>query len=114
MNEQTDSSAAGVVGAMFGVALLLVAFGSIAAGISIVRSQRAVAVDAHGHATIGWLVLASGVALIVLVTPANISGDLVFRMVALTAWSALFIGFGRLLARTAGPVRALNYKEIAV
>jgi hypothetical protein len=47
-----------------------------------------------------WMVLASGLVLVLLVTPANISGNPVFRMVALALWSATFIPLGRTISRS--------------
>ncbi|MGI8653488.1 MAG: hypothetical protein ACR2I7_11910, partial [Geodermatophilaceae bacterium] len=48
-----------------------------------------------------WMVLASGVVMILLVTPAIISGDLVLRMLALTLWSLTFIPLGRAISTSA-------------
>ena len=45
------------------------------------------------------MVLASGAVIIVLVTPANISGDLVVRTLALILWSLTFIPLGRTIAK---------------
>jgi hypothetical protein len=112
--DQTSSSAADVVSAMFGVASLLVAVGSIVTGAAVVRRQRATAtpLDEGNLAGIGWLVLASGVTLLVVVTPANFSGDLVFRMVSLMAWSAIFVGVGGLLVRlTADPEHVATRRD---
>jgi hypothetical protein len=100
--QATDSAAASVVSGMFGIASLLVAVGCIVAGGAIVRMQRVTHVGAGGPSTraLGRLVLASGLVLLVVVTPANVSGDLTFRMASLMAWSALFVPLGGLLART--------------
>ena len=46
-----------------------------------------------------WMVLASGAVIILLVTPANISGDLVVRTLALILWSLTFIPLGRTIAK---------------
>jgi hypothetical protein len=97
-DHRTDSAAAGVIGAMFGAASLLVAVGSMIAGVVLVRTAE------QGTSAAGWLVLLSGVTLVVLVTPANMSGNLDFRMAALMLWSAFFIALGLTLVRL--PVRA--------
>lgn len=86
--ESNSSSLAVNVGSAFGVASLLTAFGSVIAGVVIVRTRA-------WHGLGRWMVLSSGVIMVVLVTPANISGDLVFRTVALTLWSLTFIPLGR-------------------
>ncbi len=95
-----DAGAQGLSSA-FGVASLMTAMGSIIAGAVIRRGRAAAAAP--------WL-LASGIAMIVLVTPANISGNPTFRMVALMLWSLCFVGLGlavrRLPARTPSAVRA--------
>jgi hypothetical protein len=52
------------------------------------------------------MVLWSGVLLVVLVTPANVSGNLVFEMLALTLWSLTFVPLGRELIRSQNVVAA--------
>ncbi len=94
--QHTDSAAVGIVGMLFGLASLLVAAGSIAAGLSLVRTSG------ENGSAVGWPVLLSGITLLVLVTPANIAGDLGFRMAALMLWSACFVALGAALVR---PVR---------
>jgi hypothetical protein len=89
----TDSTAAGIVSTMFGLASLLLVAGSISTGAAFMRRQ---------HAGIGVLLLASGGTLLVLVTPANISGDLTLRMASLMVWSASYVGIGGLIWRTDG------------
>jgi hypothetical protein len=91
--EDVDSSAAPWVGTLFGVASLLTALGGVVAGIVIVRAGR-------WRGPGAWMVLASGVVMIVLVTPANIAGDLVLRTLALIVWSLTFIPLGRSVARS--------------
>lgn len=87
-----DSPSADAVSNVFAVASLLVSVGSIVAGVVIVRRC--------GWRDVGWsMVLWSGVALVVLVTPANIVGDPVLRMVALMVWSLTFLPLGRALVR---------------
>ncbi len=90
--EGISSSAAGWVGALFGISSLLTAVGGLVAGTVIVRAAR-------WHGLGAWMVLASGIVMIVLVTPANVAGDLVPRTVALILWSLTFIPLGRALAR---------------
>jgi hypothetical protein len=76
---------------------VLTAAGSIVAGVVIVRRL--------GLRT-GWsMVLLSGVLLVVLVTPASISGNLVFEMVALTLWSLTFVPLGQALIRFRDVIR---------
>jgi hypothetical protein len=87
-----NSSFANSVSGAFGVASLLTAAGSIVAGAVIVRR-----LGLHSAwSTLLW----SGVVLVVLVTPASISGNLVFEMVALTLWSLLYVPLGRALIRS--------------
>ena len=82
-----DSASAEAVSDVFAVASVLVAVGSIVAGVVIVRRR--------GSGDVGWsMVLWSGVAMVVLVTPANIVGNPVLRMVALTVWSLTFVPLG--------------------
>ncbi len=89
-DEQTDSSAASTVGAVFGIASILTALGSIVAGAVIVRSATW---SGPGR----WMVLASGLIMVVLVTPANIANSELLRMIALSVWSLTFIPLGRTL-----------------
>ena len=87
----SDSSMANAVGSAFGAASLLIAVGSIVAGVVIVRRL--------GLHSVEWsMVLWSGVALVVLVIPANISGKLGFEMAALMVWSLTFIPLGQALS----------------
>jgi hypothetical protein len=46
------------------------------------------------------MVLASGVVMLVLVTPANINGALVPRTLALILWSLTLVPLGRTIARS--------------
>jgi hypothetical protein len=92
--EDVDSSAAAWVGTLFGVSSLMTALGGVVAGTVIVRAGR-------WHGPGAWMVLASGVVMIVLVTPANVAGDLVPRTLALVLWSLTFIPLGRAVARSA-------------
>ena len=68
----------------------MTAIGGLVAGTVIVRAGRWRGLGA-------WMVLASGVVMIVLVTPANAIGDLTFRIAALCLWSVLFLPLGRTL-----------------
>jgi hypothetical protein len=89
---RSDSPEADAVSNAFAVASLVVAAGSVVAGVVIVRRW--------GLRDLGWsMVLWSGVAMIVLVTPANISGNPVARMIALSLWSLTFVPLGRALIR---------------
>lgn len=90
--EPVDSDVAVVVSALFGVSSLLFAAGAVAVGIGVVRTGIW---KGWGR----WLVLATGVVIVVLVTPANISGVWEFRLPALMLWSALFVPFGLQVAR---------------
>ena len=82
--------------ARYGVTSLLVAIGSIVAGVVIVRRL--------GLRSIGWsMVLWSGILILVLVTPASISGNLVAEMVALTLWSLTLVPLGQALIRAQDP-----------
>jgi hypothetical protein len=87
-----DSAAATWVSTLFGIASLMTALGGIWGGIVIVRERVWTGSGA-------WLVLASGVAMILLVTPGNIAGGLVVRTIALSIWSLVFIPLGRVIAR---------------
>jgi hypothetical protein len=90
--QRSDSSAANAVSGAFGVATLLAAVGSIVAGIVIVRRR--------GLRSIGWsMVMWSGIALVVLVTPANIAGNEPVTITALIVWSLTFVPLGQALLR---------------
>ena len=82
-----DSTAAAVVGALFGVSSLVLAVAAIVGGWAVGRAD---VLAPYGR----WTLLASGVVLVVLVTPANIAGDLVPRTLALCVWSLLFVPLG--------------------
>jgi hypothetical protein len=86
-----DSVSAAWVGTVFGVASLMTALGGLVAGVVIVRTRRWAGIGA-------WMVLASGVVMLALVTPANITGNFVFRTVALILWSLTFVPLGRTLS----------------
>ena len=89
-DQATSSSAASTLGTVFGIASILTAVGSILAGTVIVRFA---AWNGLGR----WMVLASGVIMVVLVTPANIANSELLRMIALSVWSLTFIPLGRTL-----------------
>ncbi|HEX6198584.1 MAG TPA: hypothetical protein VFZ37_21955 [Jiangellaceae bacterium] len=91
-----DSDEAAIVGTLFGVSSLLFAAGAITAGIGILRANRWSGWER-------WLVLATGVVIVVLVTPANATGALMFRWVALALWSVLFIPLGLQVTRGLRP-----------
>ena len=90
--EASDSEIATAVSTAFGITSLVFAVGAILGGLAIVRADVW-----QGPWT--WVVLATGVVTIVLVTPANISGSLPFRQAALLIWSLLFIPLGLDVAR---------------
>jgi hypothetical protein len=85
-----DSGAAAAVGTIFGVASLLSAVGGLVAGPILLR---------RGWTLGGASLLANAVTMLLLVTPANITGNEYFRMVALTLWSLTFVALGRALRR---------------
>ncbi|MFY9915019.1 MAG: hypothetical protein WAK18_10155 [Nocardioidaceae bacterium] len=87
-DQETTSSAATAVGTVFGIASLLTALGSIVAGTAIART-------AVWRGMGRWMVLASGVVMVVLVTPANIANSELLRMIALSLWSLTFLPLGR-------------------
>jgi hypothetical protein len=91
--ENVDSTAAGWVGTLFGVASLLTAIGGLVAGTVIVRARQWTGLGA-------WMLLASGVVMVLLVTPANVTGAVTFRTVALVIWSLTFLPLGRAIARS--------------
>jgi len=88
--QDSASAVATTVSTMFGVVSLLFAASTIVAGVALVR---------HQNRPLGWLVLLTGVVIIVLVTPANISGNLAFRQLSLLVWSLLFIPLGLRVAK---------------
>lgn len=91
--QSDDSSSAVAVSSGFAVTSLLAAAGSIVAGVVIVRRR--------GLRSVGWsMVLWSGIVMVVLVTPANITGNATFRIVALMLWSLTFVPLGQALGRT--------------
>lgn len=85
--QRSESSAASAVDAAFGISSLLVAAGSIALGVVLVR------------ATAGRLIGLSGIVLLAAVTPANFTDSLGLQMSALMVWSACFVALGVVLAR---------------
>jgi len=87
-----DSSTGVGVSTLFGVTSLVFALGAIVGGLAILRADV-------WQGPWRWVVLATGVVILVLVTPANISGSLVLRQGALVIWSALFIPLGLDVAR---------------
>lgn len=88
--QDSTSTVATTVSTMFGVVSLLFAASTIVAGVVLVR---------HHNRPLGWLMLLTGVVIIVLVTPANISGNLAFRQLSLLVWSLLFIPLGLRIAK---------------
>lgn len=90
--EPANSSLADGVSTAFGVTSLAGAIGSVVSGVVIVRAGRMVLA--------GWAVLASGLIMILLVTPANIIGEPWLRMPALTLWSLCFVPLGLAVAGT--------------
>jgi hypothetical protein len=94
-----SSSYAGFVGGCFGVASLIVAIGSIFAGVLIIRRT--------GQRFDGWsMVLWSGVVLLVLVTPASIIGNEPLVTATLILLSLTLIPLGAALLRAAASDRA--------
>ena len=89
-----DSTTAGAVGSGFGLASLAIALGSVWGGFLLLRRRPAFRTGAGA-------MLASGLVLILLVTPANVSGNLPARTLALILWSICFIPLGWDVARTA-------------
>lgn len=90
--QRNDSAFANAVGGGFALTSLLTAVGSIVAGVAIVRR--------HGLRNVGWsMVLWSGIVIVLLVTPANISGNDTLEMAALALWSLTFIPLGQTLMR---------------
>lgn len=93
---EADSSAAANLESAFGAASILIAIGSIIAGVAILRAGT----FASPHSA---AVLVSGIYMIVAVTPAMIAGDTTLTYLVLTVWSLLFVWIG-LSQRTAVPV----------
>jgi hypothetical protein len=92
--DATSASVADSVSSAFGIASVLTAVGSLVAGIIIWRRGVWQRVG-------GWALIASGVVMLVLVTPASITGNEVFTSVALSLWSATFIPLGRAVSSSA-------------
>lgn len=97
--EAMNSEIVTAVSTDFGITSMVFAIGAIVGGIAILRAGI-------WQGPWKWVVLATGVVIIVLMTPANISGSLPFRQGALLIWSLLFIPLGidvarRLTARVA-------------
>lgn len=92
---QTTSEAATNVGTAFGVASVVYGVATLVGGIALARRQLLPGAN--------WSVAASGAILLFLVTPANIAGGVVLRMVALTLWSLVFVWMGRGLASASSP-----------
>lgn len=88
------SGAATAVGSGFGVASVVYAVATLIGGVAL--AQRRLLPGAN------WSVAASGAILLLLVTPANIAGATVLRIVALTLWSLVFVWMGRGLANATG------------
>lgn len=93
------SGAATAVGSAFGVVSMVYAVATLIGGVALARRRLLPGAN--------WSVAASGAILLFLVTPANITGATVLRMVALTLWSLVFVWMGRGLATAArSPVLA--------
>lgn len=90
-SESNSSDAAVAVSTAFGIASTLTALGSVVAGVVIVRARVWT-----GPAR--WLVLASGLLMLLVVTPAIISENLELWTLALMLWSAVFVPLGRAVA----------------
>jgi hypothetical protein len=88
--QPNDGGAAAAVGTLFGVASLLSAIGGLVAGPILLR---------RGWTLGGASLLANAVIMLLLVTPANITGNEYFRMFALVLWSLTFVSLGRALRR---------------
>jgi hypothetical protein len=88
----TESGIATSVSTLFGITSIVFAVGAIIGGIAILRAGV-------WQGPWRWTVLATGVVIVLLVTPANISGSLPFRQAALLIWSVLFIPLGLDVAR---------------
>lgn len=89
-----ESTAAGVVGGLFGLASLLVALGSVVAAVISARSGASEPVAR-------WSLLAAGLILLLVVTPAQIADSFEAATIALTVWSLAFIPLGRAVIRAA-------------
>ena len=92
-DKPVDSDAAAVVATAFGVGSLMTAVGALLSGTLLIRRRAWQRVGA-------WAMTASGVTMAALVTPANISGGITFRMISLILWSACFIPLGIVLTRS--------------
>ncbi len=89
--EATDSASAGTVGALYGVAAIMIGLGMIAAGIAAVR-------DGEWSGWQRWLPLVLGTWLFVPTMPALfVEGDL--ARLALAGWALLFAVLGWVLWR---------------
>jgi hypothetical protein len=88
----TEDARAVIVDSAFGVASMLTAAGAVVAAAGLRRAPEPGA--AH------WL-LASAVVMTLLVTPANMSGNEVARMVTLIVWSLCFVPLGSSVRRLA-------------
>ena len=90
-----DSAAAGTVGAIYGVASIMIGLGMIAAGVAALR-------DGEWSGWQRWLPLVLGIWLFVPTMPALvIEGDI--ARLALTGWSLLFAALGWVLWRHDSP-----------
>jgi hypothetical protein len=89
-----DETRATVVDTAFAVASLLTAVGSVVAVPGVRRG---------GSAAARWL-LASALVMMLLVTPANISGNEVLRMLSLMLWSLCFVPLGAAVRRLAAAI----------
>ena len=96
--QSDESAAAGVVGGLFGVASLLVGFGSIVAGVTSARSGAS-------EPAAWWSLVAAGVILLLVVTPAQIADSFEVATIALTIWSLAFIPLGRAVIGAGGLTR---------
>ena len=89
--EATDSASAGTVGALYGVAAIMIGLGMIAAGIAAVR-------DGEWYGWQRWLPLVLGIWLFVPTMPALfLEGDV--ARLALAGWALLFAVLGWVLWR---------------
>jgi hypothetical protein len=86
----TDTAAVTLISSLFGAVSILFAAAAIVAGVALLR---------NGAGMLGWLVILTGLVIIVFVTPANISGSLIFRQLSLLIWSLLFVPLGLKVAR---------------
>ena len=86
-DEADDSSVAATVSGLFGISSIVFALGAIVVGVAVLRAGV-------WQGPWRWVVFATGLVIVALVTPANISGDPGLRQVALLIWSVLFIPLG--------------------